>query len=133
MEPRSDGESQKAGRGSLAVAGRLKKVRFVDKKLFESYWDLKRGRSEEQVLGKDLDFAIERLKVNPFCGVKISRKLWPKKYVSEYGITNLWKYDLPKGWRLVYTIAGDRIEIISILLEWFDHKNYEKRFGYHVK
>ncbi len=132
MEPRADGESQEARRGGLAVAGRVKSVRFVDRKLFGAYQSLKQGRTEERALAENLDFAIAQLKANPFCGVKIPRKLWPKKYVSEYGISNLWKYDLPKGWRLVYTIAGNRIEIISILLEWFDHKGYEKRFGYRV-
>ena len=43
------------------------------------------------------------------------------------------KCNLPDGWRLVYTLAGNEIEIISILLEWFSHKEYERRFGYKSK
>jgi len=50
--------------------------------------------------------------------------------IKKYKISNLWKYDLTNGWRLIYTIESDEIRIISIILEWFDHKNYEKRFGY---
>jgi len=38
--------------------------------------------------------------------------------------------DLPDGWRLVYTIKEDEVRILNIILEWFDHKDYEKRFKY---
>lgn len=30
----------------------------------------------------------------------------------------------------MYTVKEDPVEIISIILEWLDHKNYERRFGY---
>jgi hypothetical protein len=51
--------------------------------------------------------------------------------VTKYRIKNLWKYDLPNGWRLLYTITADNeVEIISAILEWFDHKNYERKFKY---
>ena len=40
------------------------------------------------------------------------------------------KYNLPNAWRLAYTLKGNEVEIISIILEWFDHEGYEKRFGY---
>ncbi len=39
-------------------------------------------------------------------------------------------YDLPSAWRLIYTIESDEIKIVSIILEWFDHKDYEKKFNY---
>ncbi len=46
-------------------------------------------------------------------------------------MNNLWKYDLPDGWRIIYTITTpNKIEILAIILEWSDHKGYEKRFGY---
>ncbi len=53
-----------------------------------------------------------------------------REYVRNYGITNLRKYNLPDAWRLLYTIVGNEIEIISVLLEWLSHKEYERRFGY---
>ena len=43
---------------------------------------------------------------------------------------NLWKYDLPKGWRLIYSIVNDEIVVVSLILEWFDHKEYERKFKY---
>ena len=52
-----------------------------------------------------------------------------KEYLR-YKITNLWKYDLPKGWRLIYSIGREGVEILSIILEWMNHKNYERRFNY---
>jgi hypothetical protein len=50
--------------------------------------------------------------------------------VKEYGITNLWKYDLPNAWRLIYTIKEDEVTILNVILEWFDHKEYGRRFKY---
>jgi len=64
------------------------------------------------------------------CGIKIPSSLWPKEYVKKYGIDNLRKYDLPDGWRLLYTLRGNEIEIISILIEWPSHTAYERKFKY---
>ncbi|GAI89960.1 unnamed protein product [marine sediment metagenome] len=74
--------------------------------------------------------AIDDLKKNPTCGTKIPRKLWPKYYIKEYQITNLWKYDLPNAWRLIYTILEDKVMILNVILEWFSHKDYERKFRY---
>jgi hypothetical protein len=50
--------------------------------------------------------------------------------VSKYEINNLWKYNLPNAWGLVYSVVGSEVEIIAILLEWFPQKEYEKKFNY---
>ena len=63
-------------------------------------------------------------------GNKNSASSLAKKYVLDYKIDNLWKYDLPNSWRLIYTIRLDEVEIISVVLEWFNHKEYDRRFGY---
>ncbi len=112
---------------------RIKRVKFIEEKLFRAYQELKSGTSEEHSLSLELDNAISELRQDPFCGTRIPRRLWPVEYTRKYHITNLWKYDLKQGWRLVYTLEGNEIEIVSILLEWFSHKNYEKRFGYKVR
>ena len=78
--------------------------------------------------------AIDEMKKNPEVGIPVPSALWPKIYIQKYGINNLRKYDLQPGWRLVYTIKSSEINIIAVLLEWFDsHKKYEKRFGYKKK
>ena len=75
--------------------------------------------------------AIRDIKKNAFCAIPIPKRLIPNEYVQKYGVQNLWKYDLPDGWRLVYTITTkNTVEIVSVILEWFDHPNYEKKFHY---
>lgn len=109
---------------------KILRVAFIDTALKKSFEGLETGKYEHQQLLKFLKRAIKDLKKNPFCGVRVASKLWPKEYVKKYEIDNLWKYDLPDGWRLVYTVKGNDLEIISIFIEWFDHKSYEKRFKY---
>ncbi len=105
-------------------------VVFINEETKESFKELEEGKFEDKELHKFIEKAINDLTKNSESGVKIKRKLWPKKYVQEYDVTNLWKYNLPKGWRLVYTIETSDIKILSIILEWFNHKDYERRFGY---
>ncbi len=112
---------------------RVKHVSFVDEKLLASFSELKSGKFEEKQLASYIERAIADLKENPLVGISVPMKLWPKEYIVKFKVNNLRKYDLPNGWRLVYTLKGNQVEIISVILEWFDHKNYEKRFGYKVR
>ncbi|HLF53583.1 MAG TPA: hypothetical protein VI544_00205 [Candidatus Nanoarchaeia archaeon] len=91
---------------------------------------LKEGKFEDKKLYEFIDRAINDLKNNPLCGIRVPKKIWPPEYIKKYSITNLWKYDLPNGWRLPYTIESDEVKIVNIILEWFNHKDYERRFGY---
>jgi len=103
------------------------KVVFISDELEKDFYALK----EDDPIRKAITRAIQDLKDNAFCGIQIPKRLFPKEYITKYGINNLWKYDLPLGWRLIYTIAPDNeIELISAILEWFDHKDYDKRFRY---
>jgi len=105
-------------------------VVFGEKKIEGLYAELEKGKSEDKKLHEFISRAINDLKNNPSCGTKISKDLWSAEYVKKYEITNLWKYDLPNAWRLIYTIKIDDVMILNVILEWFDHKNYEKKFGY---
>lgn len=91
---------------------------------------MKKSELENRRLYKFIQRAIDDLKQNPVCSIRIPKRLWPKVYVKKYDITNLWKYDLPNGWRLIYTIKTNEIMILNVILEWFDHKEYERRFKY---
>ncbi|AJF62963.1 MAG: hypothetical protein QT11_C0001G0833 [archaeon GW2011_AR20] len=103
------------------------KVKFISDELEKDFNSLK----DDDFIKKAIIRAIQDLKENAFCGIQIPKKLFPKEYVQKYGIKNLWKYDLPKGWRLLYTVtAENEVELISAILEWFNHKDYERRFGY---
>ena len=80
---------------------------------------------------KQLEKAFENLTENAFVGIQIPKKLIPKEYIKKFGnLTNLWKYNLPGAWRLIYTVKNNEIEILSVVLEWMDHKTYERRFKY---
>jgi len=105
-------------------------VAFITKELKSSFVELKKGKFESKQLYKFIDRAIDDLKQNPVCGIKVSKKLWPKTYIQKYEITNLYKYDLPNGWRLLYTIEADEITIMGIIIEWMNHKEYERKFKY---
>lgn len=105
-------------------------VGFITSKLDEQFKKLQVGKFEDKQLYGYIVRAKNDLKNNPLCGLRIPKDLWPKNYIINYQITNLWKYDLPNGWRLVYIIEGNEVKIMSIILEWFSHKDYEKRFGY---
>ena len=113
--------------------GQMKKeigVSFISQKLKDEFDSLKSGKHEDTKLYEFIDRAIDDLKEDPTCGTKIQKKLWPKEYIKRFGVTNLWKYDLPNAWRLIYTIEEDKVTIVSIILEWFDHKEYENKFNY---
>ena len=105
-------------------------VAFITHKLKKEFESLKEGKVEDKNLHKFITRAIDDLKDNPMYGTKIQKKLWPKDYIKKYNITNLWKYDLPNAWRLIYTIESDEVKIMNIILEWFNHKDYDKRFKY---
>jgi hypothetical protein len=109
---------------------RIKGIAFIDPSLKKAFEEIKSGKYEEQQLAGFLNRAIEDLMQNPLCGIRVPSNQWPKEYIQKYRINNLRKYDLPNGWRLLYTIKGNEIEIISILIEWISHKDYERKFGY---
>lgn len=105
-------------------------VAFISDKVKKEFESLKSGKFEDKKLFGYINRAIDDLKQNPSSGIKIPRDLWPPEYLNDYRITNLWKYDLPNAWRLIYTLESDEVKIMTFILEWFNHKNYERKFGY---
>ena len=86
---------------------------------------------DDKDLKRQLERAFENLEENAFCGVQIPKKLIPKEYIKRFGkLSNLWKYNLPGAWRLIYTIKDSKVAVLSVVLDWLDHKTYERRFGY---
>ena len=105
-------------------------IKFAEEKVKKNFEELKDSKSEDKLLYKWINRAFDDLEENAFCGIRIQKKLIPKVYIEKYNIDNLWKYDLPKGWRLIYSVANGQICILSIVLEWMSHKDYERRFHY---
>ena len=105
-------------------------IRFVDAKIKEAFYKLKNGDSTEKELFKFINQAIDNIEKNAFCGIQVPKRQIPKEYIKNLGVTNIWKYDLPNAWRLIYTIRGGKAFVVSVILEWMTHKEYERKFNY---
>ncbi|MCD4771606.1 hypothetical protein K8R30_04310 [archaeon] len=99
------------------------KIQFVDKKIQKSYQQI----DTKESLRKQIDSALCEIEKNPFCGIQIPKKQIPKEYKNN---NNLWKYNLPGAWRLLYSIQGGKAVVVVIILDWVNHKTYEKKFKY---
>jgi len=107
------------------------RIVFGDEKVKKAFDKLKISKTEDKKLYRWLVRAFEDLEQNAFCGVQIPKRLIPKEYLQRFGkLDNLWKYNLPNAWRLIYTVKNSEIIVLSIMLEWMAHKEYEKRFKY---
>jgi len=105
------------------------KIVFGDEKLEKEFKELDSLKQKE--LHEQLKKAFKNLEEDVFCGIQIPKRLIPKEYEQRFGkLFNLWKYNLPDAWRLVYTIKNDKVQVLSVVLEWMDHKEYERRFNY---
>ena len=69
-----------------------------------------------------------RLREEPYLGDRIRQGLWPAKFRL---MPNLYRLELPDGWRALYTVSthprtGDMVKIVWI----GDHRQYERLFGF---
>lgn len=94
---------------------------------------LAKGNRRNERTYKLLINGINTLKRNYKAGSHLSRRKHRKAfeyYNKKYGIENLWKLNVSRDWRMIYTVVGNEVEVISFILEMMDHKRYNKRFGY---
>jgi len=88
------------------------------------------GLGVEDYLYKIIKEGLDALRENMEAGDKIEKGRWPKIYAERYGITNLFKLDLDRNYRLTYTIIAENMKKVSCVIEVMDHKTYNRRFGY---
>ena len=105
-------------------------IKFAEEKLKETLVKLKTSKTEDQKLYKWINRALDDIEEDAFCATQVPMRLIPKVYIDKYGIDNLWKYDLPSGWRLIYSVANNDVLVLAIIIEWFSHKEYERKFKY---
>lgn len=86
--------------------------------------------SFHQTLLRSINRTRDLLKINPFAGDQIPKRLIPKDYIKRYDTDNLWRIELANRWRLIYTITGNQVEIVNFIIDIFNHKKYDKIFGY---
>ena len=104
----------------------------LQEKVIQEQQDGKENSTNMQLL-KAIEREKNNLKINPQHGTHIPRKYIPKDATERYGTDRLWKIDLVGYWRLIYTITGDEVKIITFVLEFMDHKKYDKVFCYRKK
>lgn len=87
-------------------------------------------QSDHQILFNSIQQKLTLLHADPGYGVHISKRKIPREYLQKYQITNLWKVNLAGAWRMLYTNRGSAIEILVVILDILNHRDYEKKFGY---
>ena len=114
----------------------MKKVKVIlspqAKEVFEYLNKNARTSKQERMMLKAIKQKSELIKANPHFGNPIKKSLIPKEYYNQFGITNLFRIELPNFWRMLYTLTeGEtKVEIIAFVLDVIDHKEYNKKFGY---
>jgi len=86
----------------------------------------------ERIILNALNNKVELIKANYHYGEPIAKNLIPEEYKIKYGITNLFRVELPLFWRMLYTLTDGEteIEIVAFILDVVDHNKYNKKFGY---
>ena len=103
------------------------RVIFTNKELKEAFEKLK---ELDKRLYKEIENALNIIKQNAFFGRNVKKKLIPKELIQKYNLNNLWIYNLRKDWRLLYTLTNNKIEVLAIVLDWLNHKDYERLFKF---
>lgn len=114
----------------------MKKIRIIfSPEAEEVYKYLNEQASSSKIensILKALHKKIELIKSNIHYGSPIKKNLIPEPYRKKYRVTNLFRVELPKFWRMLYTLTNDEteMEIIAFVLDVVDHKEYNNIFNY---
>jgi len=121
----------------------MKKVQINFKEeAFEEYSKLKKfvkGKKKTKKqpsyfqLLKSIERTLGLIEENPFHGDLIPRKFINKNILKEYGTDKIYREELIGYWRLLYTLSGDDIRVLAIILDFMNHDKYNKLFGYKKK
>ncbi|MFH1590708.1 MAG: hypothetical protein ABIC95_02160 [archaeon] len=79
---------------------------------------------------RGIEQKIIRVQTDIHFGNPIAKRRFPERYVKRYGITNLFRIELPRFWRMLYTLTDDDGIILVFIIDILDHKRYDKVFGY---
>jgi mRNA-degrading endonuclease RelE of RelBE toxin-antitoxin system len=106
------------------------RVAFVSTTLKDAFDWLRNSDKMGRKRFASLSRAFERLTVNAFCGIQIPKRLIPDAYLRKHNARNLWKLNLHDGWRLLYCVENQTQGVTCIVIDWLDHKEYERLFNY---
>lgn len=74
------------------------------------------------------------LAADPQHGTFIALRGVPKETLRRWharvgAVANLWKLDLPEGWRALYTVGSDGPLRVALVLEVLSQKEYDRLLG----
>jgi len=103
------------------------KVVFVDNSLESAFNSL----DDSDPIKKALIRAIKNIQENPKSGRSVIKRMIPERLIKKYGINNLMIYNLPNAWRMLYSLTtSGEIELVAVILDWMNHKDYERLFKF---
>ncbi len=77
---------------------------------------------------KKLRELARRLRAEPFLGDRIQRTSVPRSFRN---LPNLFRLELPEGWRALYTVASGPTAGNQVRVLWIgSHTRYDRLFGY---
>ena len=82
--------------------------------------------SDEMQLLKSIKQKSDILKANPTYGDKVPHRLIPKTL----NVSNLFRVELTGYWRMLYSLEGNKVEVVAFILYIIDHSTYNKLLGY---
>lgn len=92
---------------------------LVDEDAFEEAGEPQRRKLREHA---------GRLEDRPFLGNKLRDDLVPDRFAD---LPNLFRLELPEGWRALYTVASHPTEGRAVKVVWVgDHTAYDRLLGY---
>ena len=96
----------------------------------KSYLELKKRKDKEsQSILNSFERIKEILKENPQFGNPLPKPLIPRE-IKKQGIKNLYRVELSNYWRMIYTLEGNKLNVLIFVLKIFNHKQYDKFFRY---
>ena len=86
---------------------------------------------------KLLDKSIAQLKRDYKSGQILPKKAYPaayryysKKFAGKTTMDKLWVLKISRDWRIVYTVVGNEVDIVSFILDSMNHTDYNRRFHF---
>ncbi len=92
--------------------------------------DSEKTKHFQKMLFRSIKEKIILLKNDPSYGIQVPKNLIPEEYILAYDADNLWKVNLSGYWRMIYIIKGQEVKIIAVVIDIFNHKDYNKKFKY---
>ena len=71
---------------------------------------------------------LQYLRIDPLRGVPVPRSQIPQQY-KELGVNNLFKITIDDALHAVYTVGSNEKEIIALIIDFLDDKEFSKVFA----